>query len=393
MLGFKKISMAFLKVIKKSLLSFLPLIYWCAYFKKRELSFDKLKNNYRDKKLEIIILHWNRLGDALLLTPTIRAIKNDLPSSVLSVATKDKGAYEVLKNNPYIDNLKLLNSWLKVFKFIFKNTKKTYTVLLDLSLVHFYHSFLFRCFFKAKIRIGLENHQKIGFFKLNNFNKLYDKVVEYNVKKPYLADYFLSSLKFINIINANNQLDFFPETVSKNYQYFEAPSRPYILIHPGTRNLENAYLNWDKLIDKIISTYSDYSIVIIGQIKEFNIIRFPYQKLKNKYKNIHFISNISLSQLSKLTDGASLFLGLDSGITHLAIARKVKVLVIFGRADFKLYTPDRENIKVILPRDKMYPFFTFYDFFSCPKVLGFCTHSVPMSNILRQVKLLLIKDT
>jgi len=386
--GFKKIILNILIFFKKFCLSFLVLVYFIFNFKNKKRLFQAIEKE-GDKRLKITILHWNRLGDALLLTPTLKAVKKKLPYSILTVVIKDKGALEVLKNNPYIDNLQFLDSWFLVLKFIIKNRKQKASILLDLSLVHFYHSFIFRLFFKSKFRIGLENHQKIGFFKLNNFNKLYDKVVKYNQSTPYLADYFLSSLRLINIINTNNELDFFPVINSNDYINFKIPSYPYILIHPGTRNLENAYLNWDKVIDKIISTYNDYNIVIAGQVKDFNTIKFPYEKIKSRYKKIYFIQNTSLSQLSKLIDNTSLFLGLDSGIAHLAVARKVNTIVIFGRADFKMYAPERENIEAVYSKDIDYPYFHFYDFFSHSKSLGACTKKIKSEDILHNIQKLL----
>lgn len=375
----------FLNFFKKIIISFTLPFYFLLIFRRKNKNIKETIKDIDNRNLEIIILQFNRLGDALLTTPVLRELKKSFLKNKITVVVKDKGAYEVLKNNPFIDNLIFIKSFLDILKFIFKKRENSFSVLFDFSFVSFYYSLFFSIFLKSKIKIGVENHQKIGFFKLKNFNFLFDKTIKYKESFPYIADYFLSFLKVFNISEHNNKLDFFPE--SCDYNKFKIPNYKYILIHPGTRNLENSYLEWEDLIKIILKKYgNEYKIIILGNKIEFNLIKFPLDDLILNYKNIYHIKNTSLSEVAKLIDNSSLFLGLDSGVSHLAISRRAKSVVIFGRADFRMYIPDNVNfVEKVFSRDKGYPFFTFHDFFSCSKSLGGCTRKIYKEDILSKM--------
>jgi heptosyltransferase-3 len=59
----------------------------------------------------------------------------------------------------------------------------------------------------------------------------------------------------------------------------------------------------------------------------------------------------NLSELAGFIAGARLYIGNDSGITHLAAAVGVKTLAIFGPASPRIWIPRGENVEVIAVRD------------------------------------------
>lgn len=56
------------------------------------------------KRLKIVIVEPNWLGDVIFTTPAFKAIKKYYPESFLGVAVAPRAA-PILENNPYIDKI------------------------------------------------------------------------------------------------------------------------------------------------------------------------------------------------------------------------------------------------------------------------------------------------
>ncbi|OGP69349.1 MAG: hypothetical protein A2170_01520 [Deltaproteobacteria bacterium RBG_13_53_10] len=64
-----------------------------------------------------------------------------------------------------------------------------------------------------------------------------------------------------------------------------------------------------------------------------------------------FLKGLSLLELASVIDGSRLFVGNDSGITHMAAALGVSTVAIFGPSDPKVWSP--RGKKVVLVRRKI----------------------------------------
>ena len=58
----------------------------------------------KNRKL-IRIATWGGLGDALLLTPALRALKREHPNCKIKLACTSKSFRDLFKNNPHVDVL------------------------------------------------------------------------------------------------------------------------------------------------------------------------------------------------------------------------------------------------------------------------------------------------
>ena len=106
--------------------------------------------------------------------------------------------------------------------------------------------------------------------------------------------------------------------------------KPYWVIHAksnaGFRDWTDE--NWCHLLTKIIDTWN-VNIIEIGHVNPLNFA----------HKNfISLVGKTSLSETMKIMKGASLFIGLDSGPTHLANAFMLPGLILNGEfLNFKTY--------------------------------------------------------
>ena len=72
--------------------------------------------------MKILIIRFSSIGDIVLTTPVIRAIKQQVPNAEVHFATK-KHFGVLLENNPYIDKLQLFDKQLLQFAKMLKNEK------------------------------------------------------------------------------------------------------------------------------------------------------------------------------------------------------------------------------------------------------------------------------
>ena len=79
--------------------------------------------------MKILLIKQTSLGDVLHMTPVIRALRKWKPESEIDIVT-DKRALGILKNNPYINKLYVLDIY-KYEKEIFKSPLKFFSTIKE----------------------------------------------------------------------------------------------------------------------------------------------------------------------------------------------------------------------------------------------------------------------
>ncbi len=142
--------------------------------------------------------------------------------------------------------------------------------------------------------------------------------------------------------------------------YIEFPSgvvlekkRCSVVIHPGSGSIKKVWPfgNWLNLIECIRLNYRDTEIkIVFGPAEER--IREHFCKLQKIY-GFEIISEPGLLELAALIKQADLFIGNDSGVSHLAASSGTYVVVIFGPTSPDVWAPFGERVVII--RDRWTP--------------------------------------
>ncbi|MCM8805185.1 MAG: glycosyltransferase family 9 protein [Candidatus Omnitrophica bacterium] len=115
-----------------------------------------------------------------------------------------------------------------------------------------------------------------------------------------------------------------------------------LFIHPGSGSKKK---NWDKnnflAVFKFFQNRCDCK-VILG---ECEIDDYEFWKKNIGHNNIIMPQNIS--ELAQILNNGSIFLGNDSGVSHLAAFSGLKTFVIFGPTNPDIWTPRGKNVKII----------------------------------------------
>lgn len=118
-----------------------------------------------------------------------------------------------------------------------------------------------------------------------------------------------------------------------------------VAIHPGSGSRQKcwpverfaALMNW-------LNSEMEAQIFIVSGPADGEIV----EELKTKVKeNFTLVDHLSLPKLAAVIRRCNLFLGNDSGITHLAAAMGVHTVAIFGPTDPNIWGPRGEQVKIL----------------------------------------------
>jgi ADP-heptose:LPS heptosyltransferase len=130
-------------------------------------------------------------------------------------------------------------------------------------------------------------------------------------------------------------------------EFLQTPSQPIIAIHPGSGSKEKNWplQNWIGLFSTehwhIKKRYS--LIVVSGEADKEQTARLEHTW---KDQEVRFAKNLPLPHLAAVLEH-SIFIGHDSGISHLAAAAGANCILLFGPTDPNVWAPRNEKVEVL----------------------------------------------
>jgi len=277
----------------------------------------------KDKVKTIVIIKTNRIGDLLLSTPAVRAIRESFPAARIVFVTTP-WTKDLMTENRDIDELFVVeDSLLNKIKFV--KRLKTYKFDLAVCLGPYLREALLAFLSGAVFRVGYPEHGR-GFLLTAKIpmEKMYQHEIE-------------SSLDVVRAIGADTQNKKPNLPISESAQehaerLFEQNSIHkqdlVVGIHPGAFE---KYRRWSKkgfaeVADAIISTYKA-KVIIFGRSQDkdsLDVLRLMREKPA--------LSNLSanLQELAALIKRCDVFLGNMSGPVQIAAAVGTRVVAISG---------------------------------------------------------------
>lgn len=150
----------------------------------------------------------------------------------------------------------------------------------------------------------------------------------------------------INVVDLAERI--FPSAEDRKFarEFLGPVSQPMIAIHPGSGSPEK---NWP--LENWMSLFSpagrfaalERLLVISGEADKAQT-----DQLEREWKNrgVHFARNLPLPCLAAVLE-RSVFIGHDSGISHLAAAAGANCTLLFGPTDPDVWAPKNENVRVL----------------------------------------------
>ncbi|MDI6713514.1 MAG: glycosyltransferase family 9 protein [Thermodesulfovibrio sp.] len=280
---------------------------------------------------KFLILPLYGIGDTLMTTPAIEVLKKSIDCRIVNLCMF-KSNYEVLKNNPFIDEL-------IYFPFLEKGVLKSLKFILSLEKfdcsINFYPSNrkqynILSFLTGSKIRLG---HR---YFKrdLLELNFLKNKTLKENPNLHNVEEN-LQLLDFLGIsIKDTGKMRIYlkEEEIEQGEILVKSSSEKDIKVgvHTGTSSFKgHRYRRWsiDKFLE-LINNLSEIDFFLFGTDEEKN--ENDYILNNAKYRNVIVIQNKSIREVASIISHMNAFISNDSGLMHLAASLGVPVVAIFG---------------------------------------------------------------
>ena len=152
----------------------------------------------------------------------------------------------------------------------------------------------------------------------------------------------------INVVDFAERI--FPSIEDREFarEFLASVPQPIVAIHPGSGSHEKNWPleNWIGLFSPD-SRFADLErvLVISGEADEAQTDQLE-REWKNR--NVRFARNLPLPRLAAVLE-RSIFIGHDSGISHLAAAAGANCILLFGPTDPDVWAPRNDNVQILRP--------------------------------------------
>ncbi|MBN1384995.1 MAG: glycosyltransferase family 9 protein [Elusimicrobia bacterium] len=269
------------------------------------------------KKILIIVL--KAIGDVLLTTPLIRALKKGIPGSEVWFLT-EKASEKILRHNPYLSGIILRNNdTLKEIR------KQEFDTVID--FMHSAISGYYTLFSGAKQRIA--TYRPWGFWCYNVMPKIdYEGYTVF--KKLKMLDIFKvkddgTDLDFVfGKENEKKVLDFFKrENITKN---------DFVVTFDITNKKEHRQWQKEKFarLADLIAEKLNGKIIFLWGPGEVDHIKNAMSLCKRKHI---YSDDFDVLDLAALTKNCSMHIGTSSAPMHIAVSQKIPSFTVYGLKD------------------------------------------------------------
>ncbi len=260
----------------------------------------------------ILIIRFSSIGDIVLSTPVVEAIKTQLKDVEIHYLTKKQYA-PLLSSNPDIDKLIVLDTSLKQVNKILKSYR--YDFVVDLH--HNLRSFIIKQTLKKP---------HATFSKLNFKKWLYVNFKINRLPRIHLIDRYFQAVRALGVRNEQRSAKyvipddtFIPEKLKQNI-----PGR-YIVIAIGGK-FATKRLPKEKIV-RLCKGLAQH-IVLIGGKNEKETAAYIRQEVNKNISDT--CGQLSLNQSALLIKNAALLITHDTGMMHIGAALGKDIIVIWG---------------------------------------------------------------
>ena len=296
---------------------------------------------------KVLFIRLRSLGDTILSIPLYAALKTWRPDLRISVLVEEPND-QVLANNPNIDHI------ISVRRADGSNWK---ALRARLSALAYLRQSRFECCINlhggstsawltalsgARTRVGDNRFRNAFAYDL----RIGSSVTPSPGTKIHTVEHQIEWLRALGLPKA----DIPPSQVVPNPQFETVakdrlikaglkPSSRYAVVQPTSKFYTKEWTadGFAEITDYLSSQYG-LSVILTGGPGEEEKLKAVREKCQSQPR---VFTSVSISELAWIINNASMFVGNDSGPTHLAAALSVPIIVLFGSSDSACGTPGR----------------------------------------------------
>lgn len=332
-----------------------------------------------------LVIRMSSIGDIVLTTPLIRTFKSRFPESTLDFLVKKEFA-DLLRYNPYIDTLYEFDSRGGVDG-LRRLTERLRRIKYDLVIDA--HNSLRSRYIRRKLKPPkkVKIHKRIipRFFLINFKLNLYRDDV-------HVVDRYIEPVNRFGVQNDDLGPELFvPETildhVSEQFKELKTGRKSIIAICPAAKHYTKRWLKeyYVELASMLVSEFNSY-IVILGGPEDYAYCE-DIKRLIGNDSTLNLAGTVSLLQSAAVFDHCDAVVTNDTGLMHIATARKRNVVAVFGPTVRELgFFPYDRNSTVIEHTDMPCRPCSHIGSRRCPKKHFRCMKEIRPARVLEAIR-------
>ena len=293
----------------------------------------------------ILIIRGGAIGDFILTLPSLKALRDARPDAHIEILGY-KHIAALAENRFYAQAVRSIE-YGPLSSFFARNSE------LPAELANYFAGFdLIISYLYDPDRIFENNLRRCG---VENLLCGPAKIVETAV---HAARHLALPIERLGIEVGDLTEKVFPSIDDRQFarEFFLSLQQPIIAIHPGSGSTEKNWRleNWIGLFsrnggvprkkDKRGEVGNAFSLVVVSGEADKTAARVLEREWKNR--EVRSAKNLPLPHLAAVLE-RSIFIGHDSGISHLAAAAGANCILLFGPTDPSVWAPQNNNVRVL----------------------------------------------
>ncbi|MBC8382684.1 MAG: glycosyltransferase family 9 protein [Candidatus Cloacimonetes bacterium] len=342
------------------------------------LSSNEIRKVHINSNCKIAILINFGIGNVLMVSPILQAIKSKYPESHITVIG-EKSSLQIIKYSPYCDKFYYLKT--KIISNIIFFSKLDCDVFFCAFPGNSFKTAVYGLLSSAPIRIGYSYPTLLrnsSLFFTHHIPPIRAHIVEKNIEL----------LTFLNIrVNKNDRKPkyyFNPHYHGDEYQRFidnrNEDKKNMIAFHVGAAK-GGIGRRWSlEKFDELASLLEDLGSVVLIFIgpDELNL----RSQVENFTSNCIIIEGISLDEVARLLQKCEIIISNDSSLMHIAAAVSIPSIGLYGPTDPLLSSPYGAVHEAVTAHSDCSPCYTAEKPLSC-KIDYKCMQTITVQDVLK----------
>ncbi|HNR85675.1 MAG TPA: glycosyltransferase family 9 protein [Taishania sp.] len=266
--------------------------------------------------MKILIVRFSSIGDIVLTTPVVRAVKQQLNTTEIHFITK-KSFASLLANNPHISKLYTIEK--SVTEVLDELKAEKYDVVIDL------HKNIRTLRLKQALGVKSYAFDKLNFQKWLLVNFKVDKLPNVHIVERYFE-----AVKEIGVVNDGKNCElFFDETAKVDtLKSFDLQPKSFVAVAVGAQFATKVMP--EKLLIEVLKKV-EHPIVLLGgptDVDRARAIEIGLQQ--HSQKVINAVNQFSLAQSASIVAQSQVLLTHDTGLMHIATCYNTPIVSVWG---------------------------------------------------------------
>lgn len=358
-----------------------------------------------NQKKKLLVIKLEGLGDFIIFLPSLINYKKIFPDHTLTLLVDSTINYQIAKRyeGEIIDSIILLDSkkFSKNIFFRFTFAKLLYTSNFDITINPIYYrrkisDFLVRIT-ASKMRIGFAGYEIEKRKKNFNTSKIYTDIISV---PPSITNEFYRHKHLVETLYSHSVENYHPIFPMQESDRVAATTllgtlglspHKYVAIFPGAGRAVSKWPpeNFAKIIDYLQD--KNIATVICGSAMEKLIAEKILDNVTPVYKSkiINLTGNTDIFTTAGIIQLSQLYVGNDSGPTHLAEAVGATIICPLGLGHFREFYPSEDTGKNIIIKANGLDCLN--DAYACalhidPSLPAPCVKAITPEQVLMEVK-------